>query len=724
MSVINTNVKALVAQESMRSSNLSMSQAMERLSTGSKINSAKDDAAGLAITNRMTSQIRGMAKAIGNVNDAISMSQTAEGAIGNVGDILQRMRELAVQAGTGTLNDSDRSSLQLEVSQLKQQIDDIATKTNHNNIKLLDGTAQNVVIQSGVNSGDTVKIGFDSMKTKDIGIGSKAFLQSSGGTSATRAALVASTLYLNGVAVGASLADDDSASPTAGKNVSAISKAAAINRVAELSGVYARAESNDVSGSTMTAQAQASTGTVSINGVNTDVFSTSFDTSLSRKTVTAAINAISEQTGVVATDTGDDTTGVTLSAKDGRNINLTLNSVTAASTGLKAAAATTYVGSYSLYTLDGRDITVGQTAGTNGTSPAVVERDSGLQVGTYKADTAIYTSANRASVIAAPSDTTTGVLNGNSMVINGVAIAAAVSSDDSASYEGTGILGVALAGGTSSTRASSAIAIAAAVNRSSEQTGVSAKAASNIIRGTGFTLSTGAVTGSGVFLNGVTFRVPGANGFTVDQVIDRFNEYSTQTGVVASRFGTGMQLEAVDGRTIVIGSSATAAHLGLTGVTVGSAGTGSAAAAHVSSVQLSSDKAFEIKAGSHGNANLELLGFYQGTFGASKNGLKVAEVNVSNVAGATQAITAIDSAINTVSAAQAKSGAINNRLDSIINNLTEGSKNMQASRSRILDTDYATETTNLAKQQIIQQAATAMLAQANQSSQSILSLLK
>jgi flagellin len=121
---------------------------------------------------------------------------------------------------------------------------------------------------------------------------------------------------------------------------------------------------------------------------------------------------------------------------------------------------------------------------------------------------------------------------------------------------------------------------------------------------------------------------------------------------------------------------------------------------------------------------LEALGFKEGTFGGSDNGLKVNQLDVSTVAGSTQAIVAIDAAINTVSAAQAKSGAINNRLDSIINNLTEGSKNMQASRSRILDTDYATETTNLAKQQIIQQAATAMLAQANQSSQSILSLLK
>jgi flagellin len=210
----------------------------------------------------------------------------------------------------------------------------------------------------------------------------------------------------------------------------------------------------------------------------------------------------------------------------------------------------------------------------------------------------------------------------------------------------------------------------------------------------------------------------------VDQVIDRFNEYSVQTGVVASRWGDGMQLEAADGRTIILASSAGSAGLGLTGVTIGANPLGTSAAAFYSSVQLSSDKSFTIQAGSQGNNNLEKLGFFQGTFGASKNGMKVADIDITSTAGATQALTAIDSAINTVSAAQAKSGAINNRLDSIINNLTEGSKNMQASRSRILDTDYATETTNLAKQQIIQQAATAMLAQANQSSQSILSLLK
>jgi len=232
MSVINTNLKALVAQESMRSSDLKLSAAMERLSTGSRINSAKDDAAGLAISNRMTSQIRGMAKAIQNTNDAISMTQTAEGAYKNINDILARMRELSVQAATGTMNDTDRSSIQLEVSQLKSQIDDIAVKTNHNNIKLLDGSAQKVVIQTGTNAGDTINLDFASARTKDIGVGTRATLASAGGqyvASTSFDALEDSALYLNGVAIGASLAVDDNAS-TVAASASAIAKVAAINK--------------------------------------------------------------------------------------------------------------------------------------------------------------------------------------------------------------------------------------------------------------------------------------------------------------------------------------------------------------------------------------------------------------------------------------------------------------------------------------------------------------
>jgi flagellin len=694
MSVINTNVKALVAQESMRSSNLSMSQAMERLSTGSKINSAKDDAAGLAITNRMTSQIRGMAKAINNTNDAISMSQTAEGAIGNIGDILQRMRELAVQSGTGTLNDSDRSSIQLEVAQLKTQIDDIAKKTNHNNIKLLDGTAQNVVIQTGTNSGDTMKIGFDSMQAKDIGMGSRASLSSIGGVVGTRIALAEGDLLLNGIAVGASVAVDD---PATAADTSAIAKAAAINKVANLSGVYAKADTTVASGATMTAAAVAA-GTVTINGVVSDAFTTTADSSVSRKNAVAAINAKTSQTGVVAVDTGDDNTGVQLVAKDGRNIVVSLTTATSAASGVLSGS---YSGSFNLYTLDGRDINVNTKTGAS-TSLAA----TGLRAGTYKSDVAQTISAARTVANIAPTSADQGLLYGNSMIINDVAIGAALVTDDTASD--TTALG--------STRSSSAIAIAAAINRSSAKTGVTASAQPNIVRGTGFTAT---VTASTMTLNNISITV---NSSSRDGVIDSINDQTGKTGVVASAWGDGIQLTAADGRNIAVSTTTTVANLGLTGIV--SAATAASATTFISQVQLSASNAFTMRAGSHGVPNLEALGFKEGTFGGSDNGLKVNQLDVSTVAGSTQAIVAIDAAINTVSAAQAKSGAINNRLDSIINNLTEGSKNMQASRSRILDTDYATETTNLAKQQIIQQAATAMLAQANQSSQSILSLLK
>jgi flagellin len=266
--------------------------------------------------------------------------------------------------------------------------------------------------------------------------------------------------------------------------------------------------------------------------------------------------------------------------------------------------------------------------------------------------------------------------------------------------------------------ADKAVAIAAAINKKSSLTGVTATAASNIIRGEGFTA---AASSQSVYLNGVTMTV---NTQTRNGLIDSVNRYSGQTGVIASAFGDGVQYTAADGRNINIGSSGGVNALGLTGITIGSNALSASAITFISQVTLSSSNAFKIEAGSNGVSNLEKLGFRQGTFGGADNGVKVNQVDVGTTNGANLAITAIDAAIETVSLAQAKSGAYNNRLEVVVNNLSESSQNMQASRSRILDTDYATETTNLAKQQIISQAATAMLAQANQSSQSILSLLK
>ena len=214
MSVINTNVKALAAQASMSNVNKSMETAMERLSTGIRINSAKDDAAGLAIALRMTADIRGMAVAIRNANDGISLTQTAEGSLGQINDMLQRMRELAVQSANGTASADNRAASQLEVTQLKQEIDNIASRSNFNGIKLLDGSATKLNLQTGVNSGDSMTVQIAAAGTKDLGLGSRSSLSATGISGAAGALknISSGDLTINGVSVGASSADDDTLS--------------------------------------------------------------------------------------------------------------------------------------------------------------------------------------------------------------------------------------------------------------------------------------------------------------------------------------------------------------------------------------------------------------------------------------------------------------------------------------------------------------------------------
>jgi len=716
MSVINTNLNALVSQESSRASNLKLSRSMERLSTGSRINSAKDDAAGLAITNRMTSQVRGIQMAVKNSNDAISMSQTAEGAYGQVGNILQRMRELAVQSASGTVTASDRSSIQLEVDQLKEEINHIADTTNFNNIKLLDGTAKNVVIQTGANQADTIKMSFDSVRANHMGSDIQPSLTSAGGTAAARAAFADGDLMINGVQIGLSYADDDQLS-SADQATSAIAKAAAINRLSDSTGVIAKAGTNTVSGSAMTGAALS--GNIVINGYTTANVSTTTDTSLSRQLVTDAINAISGATGVKAINTGSDNAGVALVAEDGRNIRLATSTVTAASTGLATAAATTYVGSFHLYSKDGSDISIDSKEDVVTSSTTAGITKAGLRVGTYEGRSASTVTAMRATTEeTATANTGTvadlaGKLNGDTLVINGIAIGASVGTDDAFSYQTSGSTAVG------SQRSQSAIAIAAAINKQTERTGVTATAQANVLRGTGFLASTSPVSSASITLNGVSFTTDTTD---IQNVVDSFNEVAGQTGVTARVYGSALELRAEDGRNIAIASTnGGVAALGLTSLTVG--GSSSSAITFYSTVKLASEEAFTVESGYEGVANFELLGFRRGTYGGAV-GDKVSEIDVSTQQGASDAIRALDAAINQVSAAQAMSGAQNNRLDVIVNNLSEGLQNISASRSRILDTDYATETTELAKQQIIQQAATAMLAQANQQPQGVLALLK
>jgi flagellin len=158
-STINTNVVSLNAQRNLSTSQGSLATSMQRLSSGLRVNSAKDDAAGLAIAERMNTQVRGQTVAARNSNDGISLSQTAEGALGKVGDMLQRMRELAVQAGNATNSKADRAALQAEVAQLRDEVDRVAKQTTFNGTKILDGSFSGAVFQVGANSGDNITVG-------------------------------------------------------------------------------------------------------------------------------------------------------------------------------------------------------------------------------------------------------------------------------------------------------------------------------------------------------------------------------------------------------------------------------------------------------------------------------------------------------------------------------------------------------------------------------------
>jgi len=168
---INTNIASLNAQRNLGKSQNDLSQSMERLSSGLRINSAKDDAAGLAISDRMTAQIRGLNQASRNANDGISMSQTAEGALQESTNILQRMRELAVQSANDTNSASDRASLNEEIIQLQQEIDRIAVTTEFNGRKVIDGTMTDATFQVGANAGvnQTISFSIDSARTADLG---------------------------------------------------------------------------------------------------------------------------------------------------------------------------------------------------------------------------------------------------------------------------------------------------------------------------------------------------------------------------------------------------------------------------------------------------------------------------------------------------------------------------------------------------------------------------
>lgn len=359
-SYINTNIASLNAQRNLNMSQASLQTSMQRLSSGLRINSAKDDSAGLAISQRMTSQIGGLDQAVRNANDGISLAQTAEGALSQVTSNLQRIRTLAVQSANASNSASDRAALNNEANQLVSEINRVASSTNFNGVNLLDGSFTSQAFQVGANStaNDSISISsIASAKASSLGVGSSSSYLTTvtGGTITSGAALTAGGLTINGFNVGATAVDGVSSTSADG---SALAKANAINAITGSTGVTATVNATTTSNFTTTSAGGAVS--FSLNGVNISTTLTG-NSAVASTEMAAAINAVSAQTGVTAT--ANASTGTySLTATDGRNVTLSAASG-AGSTASGVSSGTTF-GSITLNSTSSTGITLGGTQAT------------------------------------------------------------------------------------------------------------------------------------------------------------------------------------------------------------------------------------------------------------------------------------------------------------------------------------------------------------------------
>ncbi|PUE51621.1 flagellin [Limnohabitans sp. 2KL-51] len=681
MSVINTNVKALTAQKAIQENSRALTTAMERLSSGKRINSAKDDAAGLAISTRMESQTRGLNMAIRNANDGISLMQTGEGAMNEVTDILQRMRELAVQSVNGTNNDSDRVALNDEVTQLKAEIERIATTTEFNSQKLLDGSYKGRLLQIGDKADQTLKVDIGSLKLKDLGMGSPAGAADAivGGRMSI-AAVGAGDILINDQKFDAIAATDDLEDIITNINTNVDNVTA--------SGFNVVVAKNIGDGVTTDGQLDI---TVRALGASADtVYSISASENMDE--LVANINA---EAGAVVQASVNDEGKLVLSNTTGASITVTDASASATTydggSGF-LAEATTFKGFLKLESDDGNPVRIAM--GDGGTI-------ADLQTLGFRPTTSDVGSANDAYSVTGDALTTAGVTTAwgaSDIKINGTAIYS--SEIDTASFQGK----------------------LDAINNFSADTGVIASAyIDQSITMTDAQVIAMSVTATLSF-NGTTVFT-GVATASVTDVITAINAQTTKTGITAERTTAGLRLTGANVQTLTVGG--TTAVAGVTGFSTGTT---------YASIRLdsASNSPFSIELGDDstvaehgfleanvGAADHQVNGATMGTAGSNLSGLSIA-----SAPSASAALGTIDKAIGTVSDMRSKLGAMQNRLNSTVDNLSNVVTNTEAARSRIQDTDYATETTALAKSQIIQQAATAMLAQANQQPQSVLSLLQ
>ena len=859
--VINTNVAAINSQRQLMNSGGALDKSMERLSSGQRINSAKDDAAGLAISNRMTSQIRGIDQAIRNANDGISLIQTAEGALQETTNILQRMRELAIQAGNGIYSDNDRATLDAEVQQLISELNRIAESTSFNGQKLLDGTLGKVNLQVGSEAYQTIEMKIPSMNAKTLGMGSTSgdvagthFSQALTGTS-----FKDGDILINGKSIGAfngatdtfeellanineriegvtATAFNEVTTTTVGTGVSTVASpivftltnpdgttsAFTINDTTNMdelisaintqSGGVLQATKNEsglvtlanANGATITVSgagaaaglgtiaspsygqialtanngqelvitqgpnatqstvltggtwpgANAVAGTITINGIDVTLTAAAIATSVTE------INAQTINTGVVATDVG----GVlVLTDTKGRDINIGGATASLSSVGLTAGSTSaptlleklgfqeTRTGS----TVFGQHITNSDSVRSfafgdliiNGVTISgedtetlqgkvdninAVSSETGVIASLKAENTSNYNPLKLSTEI---TGTAPGAANapGDEISINGIQVALTGTTitqhviDINAASSTTGVAAYLDTAGNLHLFSEGQINIAAGTTNGAAALtalGLTAAAAAGTPPGS-YSPSVTATTGS-LRLNNTQISFTNTDDLTT--VIAEINAQQANTGVYASLNDLGqLILNSNSAFTIDVGDvegGKTLATLGLDTTLAGPLG--AARATNVlAAIELNSinDSAISIQTTANGLLATGLRSQNQSSSGAGF-GTAIGSINIRTEPNAQKAIGVIDKALETINDVRSQMGAINNRLEFTVNNLANVSEKTSASRSRITDADFAAETAALSRAQVLQQAATAMLAQANARPEQVLTLLR
>ncbi len=672
MTVINSNAKALYATNALAVIGRQMTDSMQQLSTGRRINSAKDDAAGLAITSRMSADLGSIGMAIRNTNDGVSMMQTADSALGGVSNMLQRMRELALQSSNSTLTTSNRSALQKEMTQLISEIDNIASTTSFNSIKLLNGSRKGMGLQTGINPGEQVSITLSSASSSSLGLqGYKVEGQQTSGRVAAGTSINADQIKING------------------RNAFAANLSAPGTHVASAlaSAINTNVGDHRVSASAFNAYRGAAPSASVFSQGDVVINSNTVGAAASVEELVANINR--DVSGVNAALGSDGT--IELSNNTGNDIVVTA--------GTRAGfTADTWRGYLSLNSLDSTNIRVEAKTEANGYASSI---SAGAPAGTISMVKALglNESVNGTSFSGGMVDTN-AITSTTDLRINGVMVGKSDSS--------------------------SAMAKAAAINAVSAQSGVSASAETRVKVATNIS---NIGIASAVVINGKTLNLSVSS---MSAVVSTINAGGVNSVAASTDTDGNLYLTSLGGADITVeDSSGFITNIESTyepgAAAIGGVSTSGTGETIKGRVTLSSATGANIRVESLASTAtdrtnaLNLIGM--AAQGGSST-LVGGALQITTASAASSAISVIDNAIDKLSLSRADVGAFQNRLTSAADNLASWQTNLSASRGRILDADYAKVTTELARQQIIQQAAQAMLVQANMDPRTVLALLK